>query len=138
MDSPSGLPPRFARCWLRPSRIASNARHAQLNVIQCFTLLYILESVMRTATTALRLEPTLKHRAEALAAAEQRTFSAVVRDALQMYLGQREAEQAEIREAMASWNEYQQSGQHVTGDEMSAWLRTWGTDHESEPPACHL
>lgn len=92
---------------------------------------------MRTATTALRLEPTLKHRAEALAAAEQRTFSAVVRDALQMYLGQREAEQAEIREAIASWNEYQQSGQHVTGDEMSTWLRTWGTDYESEPPTCH-
>lgn len=93
---------------------------------------------MRTATTALRLEPKLKQRAEALAAAEQRSFSAVVRDALQMYLTQKEAEQTEIREAMASWNEYQQNGLHVTGDEMSAWLRTWGTDHENEPPECHL
>lgn len=93
---------------------------------------------MRTATTALRLEPQLKQRAEALAAAEQRSFSAVVRDALQMYLTQKEAEQTEIREAMASWNEYQQNGLHVTGDEMSAWLRTWGTDHENEPPECHL
>ena len=72
---------------------------------------------MRTATTALRLEPDLKHRAEALAEAEHRSFSAVVRDALQMYLGKREAEQT---------------------DEMSAWLRTWGTDDESEPPECHL
>jgi predicted transcriptional regulator len=97
-----------------------------------------LEIAMRTATTALRLEPDLKHRAEVLAAAEQRTFSAVVRDALQMYLVQREAEQAEIREAVASWEEYQQTGLHVTGDEMSAWLRSWGTDNESEPPECHL
>ena len=93
---------------------------------------------MRTATTALRLEPGLKHRAEALAAAEHCTFSAVVRDALQMYLGKREAEQAEIREAVASWNDYQQTGLHVTGDEMSAWLKTWGTENESEPPECHL
>lgn len=93
---------------------------------------------MRTATTALRLEPDLKHRAEALAAAEQRTFSAVVRDALQMYLVQREAEQAEIREAVASWKGYQQTGLHVTGSEMSAWLRSWGSENESEPPECHL
>ena len=55
-----------------------------------------------------------------------------------MYLGKREAEQTEIREAIASWDEYQQTGLHVTGDEMSAWLRTWGTDDESEPPECHL
>lgn len=92
---------------------------------------------MRTAATALRLEPSLKHRAEVLAEAENRSFSAVVRDALQMYLSQREAEQAEIREAMASWESYQQTGLHVTGGVASAWLRTWGTDHESEPPTCH-
>ena len=93
---------------------------------------------MRTATTALRLEPTLKHRAQALATAEQRTFSSVVRDALQLYLDQREAEQAEIRESLAAWHEYHQSGLHVTGDEMSAWLRTWGTDDEGTSPECHL
>jgi len=32
---------------------------------------------MRTAATALRLEPSLKHRAEVLAEAENRSFSAV-------------------------------------------------------------
>lgn len=89
-------------------------------------------------TTALRLEPDLKHRAEALAQVEHSTFSAVVRDALHMYLNQREAELTEINEALAAWRDYEQTGQHVTGDEMSAWLRTWGTDGESEAPACHL
>ena len=44
--------------------------------------------MMRTATTALRLEPELKQRADALAAAEHSSFSAVVRDALNMYLSQ--------------------------------------------------
>lgn len=92
---------------------------------------------MRTATTALRLEPSLKHRADLLAEAENRSFSAVVRDALQMYLSQREAEQAEIKEAMASWESYQQTGLHVTGEEAATWLRSWGTDNESEPPECH-
>ena len=93
---------------------------------------------MRTATTALRLEPELKQRAELIAAADRRTLSFVVRDALQMYLEQREAEAAEINHAMAAWNEYQQTGLHVTGDEMSAWLRSWGTEHESETPQCRV
>ncbi len=93
---------------------------------------------MRTATTALRLEPDLKQRAEALAEAEHCSFSAVVRDALMMYLSQREAERAEIDEAVAAWRDYEQTGLHVTGNEMSAWLRTWGTDSESEAPECHL
>ena len=93
---------------------------------------------MRTATTALRLEPELKQRADALAAAEHSSFSAVVRDALNMYLSQREAERAELDEAIAAWKEYEQTGLHVTGEETSAWLRTWGTDSESESPECHL
>ena len=88
---------------------------------------------MRTATTALRLEPELKQRADALAAAEHSSFSAVVRDALNMYLSQR----AEIDEAVAAWQEYEQTGLHVRGEEMSAWLRTWGTDSENESPECH-
>ena len=66
--------------------------------------------MMRTATTALRLEPELKQRADALAAAEHSSFSAVVRDALNMYLSQREAERAEIDEAVAAWQEYEQTG----------------------------
>ncbi|MBP8173264.1 MAG: ribbon-helix-helix protein, CopG family [Aeromonadaceae bacterium] len=93
---------------------------------------------MRTATTALRLEPELKQRADALAAAEHSSFSAVVRDALNMYLSQREAERAELDEAIAAWQQYEQTGLHVTGEEMSAWLRTWGTDGESQSPECHL
>ncbi len=94
--------------------------------------------MMRTATTALRLEPELKQRADALAAAEHSSFSAVVRDALNMYLSQREAERAEIDEAVAAWQEYEQTGLHVRGEEMSAWLQTWGTDSENESPECHL
>lgn len=40
------------------------------------------------------------------------------------------------REALASWEHYQATGQHVTGEEILAWLATWGTDQESEPPLC--
>ena len=93
---------------------------------------------MRSTNTAVRLDPDLKRRAEVLAASERSTFSAVVRDALEAHLAKREVEQAEIRDAVAAWKEHQQTGLHITGDETSAWLRTWGTEQEGEPPACHL
>lgn len=91
---------------------------------------------MRTATTALRIEPDLKRRAEVLAESERRSLASVVRDALESYLARREAEQTEIREALAAWEDFQQTGQHLTGQETSAWLRTWGTEDESGAPEC--
>jgi predicted transcriptional regulator len=38
---------------------------------------------------------------------------------------------------MASWAEYQETGLHLTADEVNAWLRTWGTEADMEPPECH-
>lgn len=39
-------------------------------------------------------------------------------------------------EALASWEHYQATGLHVPGQEVIAWLETWGTDHECDPPLC--
>ena len=93
---------------------------------------------MRAATINLRIEPNIRDRAEHAAELQNRSVAAVVRDALAQYLERYEAEQREIREAVAAWDEYQQTGLHVTADETTAWLRSWGTENEIEPPQCHL
>ncbi|MCF6283777.1 MAG: CopG family transcriptional regulator, partial [Candidatus Hydrogenedentes bacterium] len=41
------------------------------------------------------------------------------------------------QEAMASWTEYQETGQYLTGQETRDWLNTWGTDKETSVPECH-
>ncbi len=41
------------------------------------------------------------------------------------------------QEAMASWIAYQETGRHLTGQEVCEWLNTWGTDKEAEIPECH-
>ena len=41
-------------------------------------------------------------------------------------------------EALASWAEYQETGLHLTGEEVVHWLDSWGTAGESECPPCHL
>lgn len=43
-----------------------------------------------------------------------------------------------LREADDSWEAYQRDGWHLTGDEVSAWLKKLGKGDESEMPECHL
>ncbi len=51
-------------------------------------------------------------------------------------------EQAEKREsfrqdALVSWTDYKETGFHVTGNEISAWLDTWGSENGVDTPICH-
>ena len=41
----------------------------------------------------------------------------------------------EGQEALKTMNS---SGLHATEKEVNEWLDSWGTDHESEPPQCHV
>lgn len=38
---------------------------------------------------------------------------------------------------LAAWQEHQETGMHVTGDEVEAWLASWGTSNELPAPKCH-
>lgn len=41
------------------------------------------------------------------------------------------------RDALLAWDEYQENGLHVSGDEVIAWLKTWGEEDEQDAPICH-
>lgn len=41
------------------------------------------------------------------------------------------------QEAKNSWLEFQKSGLHLSGEEVYAWLDTWGTSNEKPLPECH-
>jgi len=41
------------------------------------------------------------------------------------------------QEALQAWEEYKETGLHVTGAEVIEWLKTWGTEHERAAPTCH-
>ena len=36
-------------------------------------------------------------------------------------------------EGMEGWRDYQETGLHITLDELGAWMKTWGTDNETDP-----
>ena len=76
-------------------------------------------------------------RLKALAEARQRKPHFLMKEALRQYLDREEQRESFHREALDNWREYRETGLHLTGEEVSTWLDTWGTDAEAGMPPCH-
>ncbi|MCH8336387.1 MAG: CopG family ribbon-helix-helix protein [Proteobacteria bacterium] len=87
--------------------------------------------------TSVKLDDDLKRRIQNLAESRQRSPHWIMREAIRDYVEREEARESFNREALASWEAYQETGRHLTGQELHDWLRTWGTDRETEIPDCH-
>ena len=84
-----------------------------------------------------RIDDDLENQINLIAERAGTTPARIVRAAIAKYASRFEAGESFQREADASWEAYRQDGLHLTGDEVSAWLKTVGTDEESEIPECH-
>ena len=87
--------------------------------------------------TSVKLDDDLKGRIQQLADARQRSAHWIMREAIRDYVEREEARESFKREALASWTAYQETGQHLSGQEARNWLNNWGTDEEAEIPECH-
>ncbi|AMJ59299.1 CopG family ribbon-helix-helix protein [Bosea sp. PAMC 26642] len=87
--------------------------------------------------TLLDIDPKLKVRIRELAERQQRSAGSVIVEAIEQYVARAEARLGFQQEALESWRDFQETGLHLTFEEVSAWLDTWGTDAEGPPPPCH-
>lgn len=87
--------------------------------------------------TSIKIDDELKIRVQQIAALRQRSAHWIMREALAQYVDREEAREKFKHEALASWKQYQETGRHLTGKEMRAWLKTWGSKAESKLPKCH-
>ncbi len=83
---------------------------------------------------SIKIDDELKSRIQHLAGARQRSAHWIMREAIQQYVEREEARASFKQEALASWTAYQETGRHLTGQEVRTWLNTWGTDAETD---CH-
>ncbi len=60
-----------------------------------------------------------------------------MREAIAQYVEREEKRHALHQDALAAWAEIEQTGMHSSGDEVVAWLDSWGTDQEQPAPECH-
>lgn len=87
---------------------------------------------------AIRLTEAEQQQIADLAAAKQRKPHWIMKEALRQYLEREAAADALRQGTLASWDEFEHTGLHVNEDEVNAWLDTWGTEQETEPPKCHV
>jgi predicted transcriptional regulator len=86
--------------------------------------------------TSIKIDDELKERVQDLAKLRQRSAHWIMREAIAQYVAREEARESLKQEALASWKAYQETGQHLTGNEVRTWLNNWGTEAEAEPPKC--
>lgn len=87
--------------------------------------------------STVKIDDDLKERIRHLAGLRQRSAHWIMREAIQQYVEREEARESFRQQALASWQAYQETGRHLTGQETRAWLVTWGTDDEKAAPECH-
>ena len=86
---------------------------------------------------AIKIDEDTRARVKRLAEARQRSSHWMMLEAIRQYVEREEKRETFRQDGIRAWNEYQATGLHVTGDEVIAWLDTWGADAEHAAPVCH-
>ena len=86
---------------------------------------------------SVKLDDDMRERIQSLADSKQRSSHWIMREAIRTYVEKEEARRSFIADAEESWRDYKETGLHLTGEEVSAWLATWGTEDETDAPECH-
>jgi len=92
---------------------------------------------MPTTPVAVRLGEPLKERVRALAGHKNRPMHWLMREAIEQYVTREEQRESFRQDTLNAWRAYQETGIHVTGDEVVAWLNSWGEENELPPPVPH-
>jgi predicted transcriptional regulator len=91
----------------------------------------------RTANVTIKLEESDRERLKTLALAKKRTPHYIMKEAIQQYLEQEEAEQRFIQLAKQELESYRKTGEHITLDEFRAWVQDVKQAPNAPMPECH-
>jgi predicted transcriptional regulator len=91
----------------------------------------------RATNVTVKLEDSERQSLKTLAAAKQRTPHFLMKEAIQRYIEDEEAEQAAIQAAAASLAHYKKTGLHTTLDEVKVWAKAVRKNRSAKMPACH-
>ncbi len=87
--------------------------------------------------TSLKIDDTLKIRVQHLTSQRRRSSHWVMLEAIQQYIKFEESRESFKQEALVSWATDQETGWHLTDQEVRIWLNTCGTEDEEIVPECH-
>ena len=81
------------------------------------------------------LSPAQRERLKKLAVRKKRSSQWLAKEAISQYLDREEAAEGFRQETVGRWEEYCSTENGVPHEQILAWLDSWGTDSENEPPA---
>lgn len=87
--------------------------------------------------TTIKIDNVLKARLQNLASLQDRSPHWLMKEAIRQYVEKEELRQQFKQEALVSWEQYSETGLHITNQEAKDWLDGWGTNKEQEAPKCH-
>jgi predicted transcriptional regulator len=90
-----------------------------------------------TRPIAIKIDEDTRERVKRLAEARHRTTHWMLREAVRQFVEREEKRESLRQDTINAWVEYRETGLHVTGDEVIAWLETWGEENEQNAPSCH-
>jgi predicted transcriptional regulator len=94
-------------------------------------------TAITSSPIAFKIDQDTKDRVKRLANARQRTPSWLMREAVTQYVEREEKREVFRQEAIKTWQDYEETGLHATGEEVIGWLETWGEETELPAPTCH-
>jgi RHH-type rel operon transcriptional repressor/antitoxin RelB len=83
-----------------------------------------------TETLSIRIDPETKNRLDALSKRSKRSKSFLAAEAIAAYVESEEWQLGEIQDGIAEFD----SGQEVSHDKVSQWLKSWGKPGETKAP----
>ena len=91
---------------------------------------------------SLKIADELKNRVQQIAHLQiahlqKRSSHWIMCEAIRKYVEREESQESFKQEALSSWAQFQETGQHLTVKEVQGWLSTWGNDDEIAMPTCH-
>ena len=89
---------------------------------------------MSTVRRTFDLDPAIDARISALAAEKGQDAAAVVTDAVVLLDSVVNVEGPDIEEDRRRLREFERTGEAVPGEEVKAWVESWGTTHELPRP----
>lgn len=92
---------------------------------------------MPVRSTSLKLDPAIKERVQRLADAQRRSAHWVMKEAIEEYVEREEKREKLRHDVTEAWEHYEQTGLHLTGDEVDEWLSRLAAGEDVEPPECH-
>jgi predicted transcriptional regulator len=86
---------------------------------------------------SIKLDADTQERIKRLATSRERSAHWLMREAISQYVEREELRETFHRDTLEAWQEFQETGQYATAQDVDQWLASWGTDAEGAPPACH-